>query len=203
MTHVSPFQFTQQPDGSMTLPDFPNVALSTVEGQGSVLGRDWAKELDLPVYWEEWEALAKPRSDKHHGTLTFILMDEAPTRLPGHPRMDPRQITLPTACPLELGHQGFIIGFVHSYLFGAVPRPANVQGTYIIGHATFFDSALADKAIEGITQGVFTHVCPVVWAPPGVPIGTGQLAQVSLVPGDFPGCPNARILNFTQRSASR
>lgn len=40
MRHVSPFQFEQQPDGSMRVKDFPGHTL-TVEQQGRVTGRDW------------------------------------------------------------------------------------------------------------------------------------------------------------------
>lgn len=68
--HLSPFQFTQQLDGSMSLGDFPHVTLNTVEGQGSVVGRDWQTELGMPTYYEEWEALARVRSDEHRGCMS-------------------------------------------------------------------------------------------------------------------------------------
>jgi len=54
MNHLSPFQFVQNEDGSMRLADMPGLTLKTVEGQGSAVGRDWAKELGMPVYYEEF-----------------------------------------------------------------------------------------------------------------------------------------------------
>lgn len=209
--HLSPFQFQQAPDGSMSLADHPDIRLDTIEGQGTVTGRDWQAELGFPYYFEEWEALAKLRSDAYRGTLTFIIMDESPTRLPGHPRLQPKQIVLPTLCSLELGHSGFVVGMVYAYLLGidalrtVIPSrlgltlPAEVEGDFVIGHATFFDSAMAEKAIEGLRRGTFTHTCPVIWSPDGALPGTGALVQVSLVPGDFPGCPNAKVLQWSEK----
>lgn len=207
--HLSPFQFEQQPDGSMGLADFAALTLNTIEGQGHVTGRNWQSELALPEFFEQWEAMATPRSDAHRGRMTAALFDEAPTRLVGHPKMQPKQIVLPTACPLELGHSGFVVGGVYGFVLGveamrgAVPAllnltlPAELEGDYILGQATFFDSLLAKKAQEGIQRNIFTHVCPVVWSTEGASPGTGLLVQVSLVCGDFPGCPNSRILNWS------
>jgi hypothetical protein len=130
-------------------------------------------------------------------------MDESPTRLTGHPRMQPKQIVLPTQCPLELGHSGFVIGTVYQYTLGlealrsALPAllgltlPAELDGDYLLAQATFFDSPLAEKAQAGVQKNIFSHVCPVLWS---TAPGTGLLVQVSLVPGDYPGCPNAKIL---------
>jgi hypothetical protein len=182
----------------MRLADFPALTLNTVEQQGKVAGRDWQQELSLPYYFEEWEALATPKSDAHRGQLTFVLLDESETNLPGHPRMRPTQIVLPTACRLELGHTGFLIGSIGAFFLGGallnIPLPNGLEGDFIIGQATFFDSALAERAQEGLTRGIFTHVCPVVWSTEGASPGTGLVVQVSLVSGDYPGCPNSRVL---------
>lgn len=120
--------------------------------------------------------------------------------------MQPKQIVLPVKCSLELAHTGFVIGAVYGFFLGvdamreALPSllnlklPVELHGDYLIGQATFFNSALADKAWEGLVCGIFTHTCPVIWQPAGAPAGTGMLVQTSLVPGDYPGCPNARVL---------
>jgi hypothetical protein len=185
----------------MRVKDFPGRTL-TVEQQGSVTGRDWRQELGLPYYFEEWEEMAKLRSDEPRGRVTFIAMDESPTQLVGHPRMQPKQIALPTQCSLELGHTGFLIGALYGYFLGRLPPGLNVplptlEGDFIVGQATFFDSALAEKAQEGVQRNIFSHVCPVVWSTEGAPVGTGLLVQLSLVPGDYPGCPNARVLGWS------
>lgn len=209
--HLSPFQFQQAPDGSMSLADHPDIRLDTIEEQGTVTGRDWQNELGFPYYFEEWEALAKLRSDAYRGTLTFIAMDQSETRLPGHPRLQPKQIVLPTLCSLELGHSGFVVGFVYAFFLGiddlrtvissrlGLNTPAEIRGDYLIGQATFFDSAMAEMAQEGLDRGIFTHTCPVVWSPDGALPGTGALVQVSLVCGDFPGCPNAKVLRWSEQ----
>jgi len=146
--------------------------------------------------------MARIRSDARKGTLTFVLMDESKTNLVGHPRMQPKQIALPTQCSLELGHSGFLIGSLYGYFLGRLPPGFNVplptlEGDFIIGMAHFFDSPLAEKAQEGLQRGIFTHVCPVVWSPPGAPVGTGMLTQTTLTTGDYPGCPHARVLGWS------
>lgn len=203
--HISPIQFAQQPDGSMRLESMPHVTLETIQEQGQVVGRDWQKELGLPQYYEDWELLARDtRLSAQY--LRFVLMDEAVTRLQGHPRMQPQKVILPQVCPLELGHTSFLIGIVHAFILGfdaarqeipsmlGIEVPRDLEGDYIIGTAQLFDSLLAQKAWEGLQKNIFTHVCPNVFRPAGEPPGTGLLVQVTLAPGDYPGCPNARIL---------
>lgn len=204
--HISLIQYAQQPDGSMTLKGLPHVTLETIEQQGSVTGRDWQGELGLPTYYEEWEAMAALRSNESRRGLRFVLMDESPTRLAGNPRLQPQRVTLSTTCQLELGHTGFVIGIVHRFVLGfdelrsqiptmfGIEIPADLEGDFIIGTALLFDSPLAEKAWEGLQRGIFTHVCPALLRPTSEPPGTGQLVQVSLVPGDYPGCPNARVI---------
>ncbi|MCS6305236.1 MAG: hypothetical protein H8K07_16460 [Nitrospira sp.] len=181
----------------------------TVEQQGSVTARDWAKELGLPTYYEEWEAMARIRSDRLQGRVRFIVCDESETRLAGKPRLRPKQIALPTICALELAHEGFLIGTVYQYSIGiddlrsvipsrlGLKAPLDVDGDFIIAEASFVDSALAEKAQEGVRRKILSHCCPVLWAPDGAPTGTGLLVQTSLVPGDYPGCPNARVLGWS------
>lgn len=206
MSHLSPFQFQHAPGESPRLPDFPGLTLQTVQQQGSLTPRDWAKELDVPAtYYEEFEALARFRSDRLQGRLTVILMDEASTRLVGTPRLRPHEIALPTICAVELAHEGFLIGTVRAYYLGSIPSwlgvppPTEIEGTYLAADISFVDSALADKAIEGVKRGLFSHVCPLVWSPPGAPVGTGMLVQVTLTTADYPGCPNARVLSWSER----
>ena len=203
--HLSPIQFVQRADGRMEIEGMPHLALETIQEQGSVTGRNWQGELGLPTYYEEWEVMARTEAMSAR-RLRFVLMDEAPTRLPGNPRMVPRRVVLPRTCPLELGHTGFTIGVVSAFFLGfgeerqAMPSalgievPGHLEGDYIIGTAQLFDSALAEKAWQGLRQNIFTHVCPNVLRPSGAPAGTGQLVQVTLCSGEYPGCSNARIL---------
>jgi len=207
--HISPVQFTQGQDGSMGLEGFPHVRLATVAGQESVAGRDWRTELGLPRYFEEQEQLAKVRSNDLSGRhVRFVLLDESQPRIPGQPPYRAKAVRIPQAVQFELGHAGFVIGEVHTFLPAfdelrqALPRALGIelpeglspQGDYIIATGSLFDSPLAEKAWEGLARGIFTHVCPVICRPDGEPEGGGELVQVSLVPADMPGIPNARVL---------
>lgn len=208
-SHLSPFQFSEHPDGSPRLDQFPGLKLETVEQQGQVTGRDWQHELGMPHWFEEWEALATITSARRHGELKFVLMDHSATNLPGHPRLNPTLMTLPTVCPLELAHTGFIVGMLYAYILATEEgRPSlptwlhltlpPTEGDVLIGFAQFINSGLAKLAQEGLRRKIFTHVCPTVFKPEGAPDGTGLLVQVSLVPGDYPGIENARIFSFTE-----
>ncbi len=203
----SPIQFVHRPDGSIELDGCPNVTLQTIEQQGKVRGRDWQRELRLPKYEEEWQALSVVRglSQRH---VRFVLIDESPSRLPGHPRATPSQWVLPPqGCPFELGHTGFVIGLMSAFVLGFGPDrrevPAclgidlpcdfNPEGDFILGQAVLFDSDLANIAWTGLEKEIFSHVCPVTFrqaAPPHVE----TLVQVTLTPGDYPGCSNARVI---------
>lgn len=212
LEHLSPLQFIKKPDGTMGLKGQPSVTLETVEGQGQVKGRDWPSELGLPPFYEDWEVLARPRGMSSR-RLSFVLMDESPTNQKGHPRLRPEMIELPTSCQFELGHTGFVVGIVNCFvpllrsqklscndepvlLPSSEPfsLPFTPEGSFVVAQAQFYDSGLAEAAWLGITRGIFSHACPVIFKPFGAPADTGTLLQVSLVPGDFPGCPNARIL---------
>jgi hypothetical protein len=212
LEHLSPLQFIKKPDGTMGLKGQPSVTLETVEGQGQVKGRDWQSELFLPKYREDWEALARPRGLSAR-RVSFVLMDEAPTNQKGHPRLRPEMIELPTSCQFELGHTGFVVGIVNYFVpllrsqklscsdepvllpsLEPFSIPFTPEGSFVVAHARLYDSPLAEAAWLGITRGIFSHVCPIIFRPFGAPADTGTLLQVSLVPGDFPGCPNARIM---------
>lgn len=207
--HLSAIQILRQQDGSMQIKDLPHVNVETIQEQGAVTGRNWQRELGLPTYYEEWEAMARIRglSARH---IRFVLMDESATRLPGNPRLQPQKVTLPatSTCPFELGHTGFVVGVVYTFLLGfdelrtQIPSmfgfelPKGLEGDYIIGQAQLFDSLLADKAWEGLQRGIFTHTCPVLFRQTEEPAGTGQLVEVTLTPGDYPGCPGAGVLKI-------
>lgn len=207
--HISPFQFTQDQDGSMGLEGFPHIRLATVEGQGHVAGRDWRTELGLPTYYEQWEEIARVRSNDLSGRhVQFVLIDESQPRVRGQQPYRAKAVRIQQAVQLEMGHAGFVVGLVHTFLPAfdelryALPRalgiemPADLspQGDFVIATATLLDSPLAEKAWEGLTRGIFTHVCPVIFLPDGEPEGGGELVQVSLVPADMPGIQNARVL---------
>ena len=201
----SPFQYRHAPDGTITLAGLPNVRLEMIEEQGHVTGRNWQHELELPTYQEEWEAMAQARrmSLRH---VRFVVMDESASRLPGHTRLCPKTVVLPPqGCALELGHTGFVIGFVHAFITGfdelrsAIPSlfgfeipPPAPEGDFIVGTARLFESPLAEKTWQGLQQGIFTHVCPMTFV--ASPSGRDTLVQVTLTTGDYAGCPGARIL---------
>ena len=217
LEHLSPLQFITKSDGTMALKHYPQITLQTVEGQGRVTGRDWISELHLPRSSRDLEALARASGMSARG-LQFVLMDESPTRLPGHPRLRPEQITLPTfGCQLEFGHLGFIIGVVGLFVLRSPKVPSSEEpeqlrsiepfsmpftpdGHFVLAQAWLYNSPLAEAAWLGITRGIFTHVCPVVFRSSDAPADSGTLVQVSLVPGDFPGCANARVLRRWEES---
>ncbi len=205
--HLSPVQYVQAADGSMSLKDLPHLTLVAIEEQGTVIGHDWQRELGLPTYHDEWEALAHVDGLGPH-RVAFVLADESKTRLPGGLRLCPPQITLPQTVPLEIGHTGFVVGVCFAWcrsegesrplmseLLG-MELPGDLDGEHIVGFAQLFQSRLAEIAWVGLQQHVFTHVCPNILQPHGAPAGTGTAVQVTLTPGDFPGCQNARVLRF-------
>lgn len=198
-------QYNHQPDGSITLEGLPGVKIEVIEEQGLVTGRNIEAELSLPEYFEEWAQLAQPRGLSRR-QIQFIVMDQSETRFPNRYRFQPKRVTLPSTCHLEFGHRGFVVGIVHTFLLGfeelraqipsmfSVELPTDVEGDYIVAQATLFDSPLADKAWEALRLGIFTHTCPLVFRTIEEPAGTGQLVELSLVAGDYPGCKNARVL---------
>jgi hypothetical protein len=205
-------QYLHQPDGSITLEGRPELAIEVIEEQGRATGRNIEAELGLPKFFEEWEAMAQPRGLSGR-RIQFIALDESETRFPGHYRFQPRRITLPNACHLEFGHRGFLVGIVHPFLLcfdelcalthslSGIELPKEMKSDYIIADATLFDSPLADKAWDALRLGIFTHVCPLVARMGEEPAGTGQLVEVSLVAGDYPGCPGAKILKMWDTGA--
>lgn len=205
-------QYDHQPAGSITLDGHPGVAIEAIEDQGRVTGRNIEAELGLPKYFEEWEEMAQPRGLSGR-RIQFIVMDESETRFPGHYRFQPQRITLPTTCSLEFAHHGFLVGIVHPFLLGfdelcslthsmsGIELPKEMKSDYVIGEATLFDSPLADKAWDALRLGIFSHVCALVLRTGEEPAGTGSLVEVSLVAGDYPGCPGAKILKMWDTGA--
>jgi hypothetical protein len=201
-------QYEHHPDCTITLEGLPHVKIDTIQDQGHATARDLERELGMPTYFEEWEALATPLGLSPR-MVRFVLMDESETRLQGNPRLQPRLITLPptATCPLEFGHRGFVVGMVSAFFLGfkeniedlrrmQIDIPAHVEGECILAQAQLFDSPLADKAWEALQRGLFTHVCPLILRQNHEPPGTGQLVEVSLTTGDYPGCPGAKILKM-------
>ena len=205
--HLSPIQYVHQPDGRIALEGLPNVQVVTIQEQGAVQGRNWQQELGLPTYHEEWEEMARPQSLTSGRRIQFVLMDESVTRLQGNPRMQPHRIMLPypMRVPLTLSHTGFVVGTVNSFLLIpehdrealkilGMDQPDFTEGQWILSEAELFDSPLADTAWQGLQAQIFTHTCPVLLTMQGEPIGGGELIEVALTPGDYPGCSNARVL---------
>jgi hypothetical protein len=177
-----------------------------------VTGRNWRDELGMPTDYEEWLVMSRIRglSSRH---IRFVLMDESTPRFSGNPRLQPQTVTLPHTSPIELGHTGFVVGFVYAYFVGhtelrtetpsmfGFELPRDLEGDFIIGQARLFDSLLAEQAWQGIQQGTFTHVChahicPLVSGPSYKPLSTLQLIEVSLTTDDSHGYPGVRILKM-------
>lgn len=199
-------QYVHHQDGSITIEGLPGVTCEVIQEQGSVIGRDLERELGLPHWYEEWEEMATPKGLSRR-QLRFVLMDESPTRFPGQYRYQPQQITLPPTCYLEFGHRGFVVGVVSVFVLGfrdnldtltrmGLAVPADVEGDYLIGQATLFESPLAEKAWDALQRDIFTHVCPALLRQPDELAGTGRLMEVSLTTDDYPGCPGAKILTY-------
>lgn len=205
--HLSPIQYVHHPDGRITLEGLPNVKVETILEQGAVQEHDWQQELKLPIFHEEWELMGRPRSLTSGRRIQFVLMDESRTRLPGQPRLQPHRVTHPYSmkCPLTLSHTGFVVGTVYSFLLISeqvrvtlpllgVEPPDFTVGHWILSEAELFHSPLADAAWQGLQAQILTHACAVLLAKPGEAIGGGQLIEVALTPGVYPGCQNARVL---------
>ena len=177
--------------------------------RGTATGRNWADELGLPIDYLEWLVMSKIRglSARH---IRFLLMDESTPRSSSNPWLQPQTVTLPQTCPIELGHSGFVVGFVYAYFVGhtelraEIPSmfgfelPSGLAGDFIIGQARLFDSLLAEKAWQGLQQGTFTkvchaHICPLLSGPSDKPVSPPQLIEVSLMTDDSHGY-HARIL---------
>ena len=198
-------QFIHHADGTITVEGFPGLKVHTIEEQGRVVARDIERELGLPKYFEDWEIMAKPEGLSQR-MVRFILMDQSVTRLQGNPRLQPRKVDLPSTCHLEFAHRGFVIGIVYAFVFGfsehlgvleqmGMEIPTDVEGDCLLAQARLFNSPLADKAWEALERGIFSHVCPSIYYEDGGSVETGKLVEVSLTTDDYPGIPNARVLN--------
>lgn len=204
MNTRSRLQYDMRSDGTIGLEGAPDIKLTLVDIEPSA---DWMNQLGLPHLIDErseWDNLAKLRSPKRRGRVSFIVLDQSETRLTGKIRYDPKHIGLPSTCGLEMGHSTYLVGMVDSFVmgldegrdvlpFGFTP-PAGVEGNFIGGTAHFFDSPLADVAMTAVQRGVFASTCGVVLS---VPDGSGALLEVSLIPSALAGNQNARILSFS------
>jgi len=214
LDHRSNIQLDQRADGSFQVKGYPQIRYVGVEGQGTVVQREWWNELRLPTYREDWEAIARAKGLSLR-RITFVLLDEAEARLPGHPRFNPERIILPPSCPLELGHTGFVVGLACFSPEFILPRggkpvdpslslPPDLEGGCILGTALLFDSPLADAAWLGLQRGIFSHVCPTLSKPSVVPAAYAEYAdywalqQVSLATSDYPGLVHAKILKMQE-----
>ena len=77
-----------------------------------------------------------------------------------------------------------------------IHHPDFTEGQWILSEAELFESSLADAVWRGLQGEIFTHTCPVLFTRPGEASGGGQLIEVALTPGDYPGCQNARVLKM-------
>ena len=209
--HLSVIQYQHQQEGRISVDGLPNVQVETIQEQGAVQGRNWQQELRLPTCHEEWEVMARPHSLTSGRRIQFVLMDESETRLQGNSRLQPHHVMIPypMRCPLTLSHTGFVVGTVSSFLLISeqdrealkglgIDQPDFTEGQWILSEAELFSSALADTAWQGLREQIFTHTCPVLLSKRGEPIGGGELIEVALTPGDFPGCEGAKILRMWQ-----
>ena len=80
---------------------------------------------------------------------------------------------------------------------GRYETDGDIVHTFLLGFEELraqIDSPLAEKAWDALQRGIFTHVCPLVFRKCDEPVGTGQLVEISLVDGGYPGCQHARVL---------
>lgn len=195
-------QYAHWADGTVGIKDRPNIDVVPIKQQGHVVPRNLQAELGLPVYQEEWETLAQYCGFSGKA-FRCILVDESPSQLQGQHFINPAQLVV-SPCYLEFAHYGFVIGEVRSFYSVhrdsrdtvrdmGVEVPDYIEGHCIVADAQLYDSRLAEKAWNGIQQGVLTHVCPIVFRQHHEPMGAGTLVEVSLTTDYFPGCLNARI----------
>lgn len=206
-------QYIHNPDGSIFVKGQPGLTVDAIEDQdlalATTLAQQLEKDLGLPHYLEDWQKLAKVTGMSSR-RLSFVIADESESRFKGNPRYQAQNIAFSPSCLLEFGHRGFAVGLVSGIIRYLNPTQHDlksigvnvpVEGSVLLGQAQLFDSLLADKAWEGLHRQIFTHVCPILLRPPGEPIGSGSLMEVSLITGDRPGCRNARILKTWEGAA--
>ncbi len=164
---------------------------------------DWLAALSLPKDWDELDRLSE-----FHGFsnryVRFVLADESKTRFPGSPRMNPKSYRYPDRrrpAQLTLGHLGYTIGEVYAIEPGSPSEVPTADGFFLVGIGRFFDSELATAAWEGISRGIFAHVCTVLLRTENEQFGSGQILEVAII--DRPGCPGARILRYWDYSVRR
>jgi hypothetical protein len=198
----SPIQFEHRPDGSVQLAGRPDVTLKTHEQQATATFPDWYRQLGLPTYQEQWDALAVATS-LNERFIQFCLCDESPTKHAGNVPLQPALIRVHPVqrYRLILGHTQYVIGEANMVLL--IPRsltqanrPGFVTGDCLVGTAELYDSKLADLAWRGLQQGIFSHSCAVVAQQPGDPVGAGDLVEIALVSEAEAACPGAKVLRW-------
>ncbi len=133
---MSPIQFRHTGDGRVELAGRPDVVIT---GNLSTSFPEWEHTLGLPVYQEEWEALAEPRGLS--GRMVRFLVQPFGIRFQSD-----------RLYRFTLGHTGFVIGLCE----------VRQQGECLVGDAILYDSPLADIAWHGIQHAIFTHSCSVL-----------------------------------------
>jgi hypothetical protein len=73
--------------------------------------------------------------------------------------------------------------------------PDETEGICLLGQARLYASRLADRAWDGITKGILSHVCAVIAIPDAVTGPEGWIIEGSLT-GHNAGNPRAKIINF-------
>ena len=156
---MSPLQFLHLADGSVQIVGRPYVTIKVHEDQAHTGVPEWERQLGLPKFQEEWEALSIDRgfSDRF---VRFVLCDQSRTKHVGNYPLQPARIRIqPGSYLFTLGHSGFEIGrcpvvklhpkemtrvFLH--------LPNFVDGDCLIGEAQLYDSPLPAFATQPDVQ---------------------------------------------------
>lgn len=197
----SPLQFHHLADGQVKLVGRPDVVLKVHEAQANTGFPDWERQLGLPTYQEEWDALAIAQGLSCR-FVQFVLCDQSPTKHVGHYPLQPARIRLqPARYLFTLGHTGYVIGSCFPVMLlpkdlARVNLPDFVEGDCLVGTAELYASALATIAWRGLEQKIFSHTCAVLAQHPEDPAGAGDLVEIALVSEAEAACPGARVLKW-------
>jgi hypothetical protein len=198
----SQIQFEHRPDGTVGLVGRPDVVLRVHQDQAHADFPAWERELGLPQYQEQWDALAEGTGVINLSCrfMRFILADESPTKHAGNQPLQPAHIRFdPTArYPLILGHRQYVIGACSLLMLHPKESredvPDFVKGDCVGGIAELYDTPLADIAWRGLERNIFSHMCAVLNQKPEDPDGAGDLVEIALVSEAEAACPGARVL---------
>lgn len=195
----SPIQFSHQADGTVQLAGRPDVVLKVHQDQAQAITPAWERTLGLPIYQEEWDALAIA-----HGLsgrfIQFVLCDESPTKHVGHVPLQPAKIRVhPARYHFTLSHTGYVIGSAFPVLLipkdlAQANRPDFVEGDCLVGTCELYDSPLANLVWRGLEQKIFSHTCAVLSQTAEDPDGCGDLVEIALVSAPEAACRAAKVL---------